>query len=300
MNALFILFPLILVAGEIVAHRWIKKVTNMYWFWLGISVAYLIYVIAVAWVPHWNQYAHMVFVPGEKWLQSGESKIISDIFLLNICPFMNFALPICLIADPSRKSARGFAPLAIIGSVFVLFLDTPFFSTWTERTWQFIFLGNKGQNDLYFMGHLINLLMAIGVLLNTPKFGWKGGVISFGQIGGFYLYVAIAKTITRCNFFTSGLSVGDYTSDGNYGIFESLGIGMPWAPIIFFVGLITLIAGIILLFDFCKRNHYKYGNKPSDCWWQWYEYDKFIYTNFWGNNKNFALNRNDCIWTKAK
>ncbi|MCQ2956748.1 MAG: hypothetical protein MJ233_02680 [Mycoplasmoidaceae bacterium] len=38
---------------------------------------------------------------------------------------MNFALPICLIADPSRKAARGFAPLALLASAFVLFLDVP-------------------------------------------------------------------------------------------------------------------------------------------------------------------------------
>ncbi|MCQ2956751.1 MAG: hypothetical protein MJ233_02695 [Mycoplasmoidaceae bacterium] len=88
--------------------------------------------------------------------------------------------------------------------------------------------------------------------------------ISYAQVGGFYLYVGVVKTITCCGCYTSGLSAADFTL-GNYAIFKTVGITGAAAPAMFFIGLILLLGGIILLWDFCKRNRYAYGDKVSDC-----------------------------------
>ncbi|MCQ3908782.1 MAG: DUF5378 domain-containing protein [Mycoplasmoidaceae bacterium] len=45
--------------------------------------------------------------------------------MLNICPFLNFMLPVTLIADPSRKAARAFAPFAIVSSLMVVLIAMP-------------------------------------------------------------------------------------------------------------------------------------------------------------------------------
>ncbi|MCQ3907735.1 MAG: DUF5378 family protein [Mycoplasmoidaceae bacterium] len=87
-----------------------------------------------------------------------------------MCPFLTFFLPVALIADPSRKVARTLAPVALIASAFVLFIDIPMSSV-AEFTLRYIFIGKPTKTDLYYFNHAMNMFIALGVILNTPKLG---------------------------------------------------------------------------------------------------------------------------------
>lgn len=274
------LIALALVGVELVVNRYIKKVTNTYWFWLSIGIVYLIYCICITWVYHWKSLA-VVDIPWGSQLTNEQSYLVSYAFLLNICPFVNFAFCATLIADPTRKAARCVAPLAIVGSFIVLFIDIVTHSGATF-SWRYIFIGQWDRPTLHYSGHLINLLIAIGVLMNTPKFGWKGTVAQFGFIIGFYLYVTIVAYTTGCQVYVSGVVLRDFV-DGQYAFFNMIFPNMPYLSMpIFFIGLAGVLLGICILSDVCKRGWFAYGDKQGSVWWKSYDYQKTMIKEPWG------------------
>ncbi len=93
--------------------------------------------------------------------------------MLDACPCFFCLLTISLIADPSRRMARIFAPIAIVGGMITLSAlisnsSDPNINAAFDA--QFLFIG-KGTEKCYFIMHFMQIAIGTGVLLNTPKSG---------------------------------------------------------------------------------------------------------------------------------
>lgn len=264
---------------EIVANKWIRKVTNTYWFWLTWSLLFLIYEIVISWWANWNLFAH-IRLP-DRLLTVYESTVVSKALLLNICPFMSFALPLTLIADPTRKAARALSPMALLSSLAALFFDLTTNSD-TMFTWRYIFIGRPATTDLYFFCFAMNLFMSLAVVLNTPKFGWKGAAWSFTTLFGYYVYIHFIIALTGCQYQVSGARLTDFSESGVFHFFANIGLSPSAGAAIFFPLFFIGIMGTIVLIDICKKGYFAYGDRYSSCWWHYYDYHKTYNKEPWG------------------
>lgn len=269
-----------IVGVELAINKWIRKVTNTYWFWLALGLFYLIYCICISWRYYWNQMSITVIQWGTP-LDRETSRVLSWGLMLNICPFLNFAIPVALIADPTRKAARAIAPFGIVASFFVLFFDI-IINGGARLTWTYIFIGSNEQPDLYYFGHAMNFWLAFGILLNTPKIGWKGLMGTYGFVAGFYLYVIIVCLATGCQYYCSGVTLNDFISGGTYNFFEKVFKIPRFSQGVFFLGLFGGMLGISALADTCKRGYFAYGDNCSGIWWKYYDYEKTSVKYPWG------------------
>lgn len=293
-----IITTLICFAGSaaiIVCNKWIKKVTNCYFFWLGIAIAILTYFITCRFSISWKSFADaassgVITVNGQTFDFSGSTyegaQIISRAFLFDFCPFFGFLTPILLIVDPSRKAARSVAPILLLGTIFTC---TAGFLTYNEMSLDpyFFFLGGPGW-ELYVTLHMVNMWLAVGILCNTPKFEFEGYLIMLGCVVLYVSYILIAKTALGCEIATSGLSYRDWWHtvglDGKdhpgtyYPITKILGgnpavaMGLTWPT------EIAAFSGIVALWDkgFKHFDWHKYGNARGKKWYFWYDFNKFI------------------------
>lgn len=276
---ILVIISLSAIGVELVIHRYVKKVTSTYWFWLAIALVYLAYILSITCYNYWNQYAHIKL---DDLTDPEQSKFISRAFMLNLCPLFCFVLPATLIADPTRKAARAVSPLALVGSFFVLFISIPMEQD-ISLTWRYFFIGSDHYTDLYYAGHLINFLIALGVVLNTPKGGWKGCVSTFGALLLIDTYILIVMAATGATYYVSGLHPHDFSEFGNYKLFWNAGVhntGLSMFIFQFFILAITFAT--IILLDVCKRGWFKYGDKYSGCWWSWYDSQKITVKEPWG------------------
>ncbi|MCQ2957014.1 MAG: DUF5378 domain-containing protein [Mycoplasmoidaceae bacterium] len=100
-----------------------------------------------------------------------QSVQISKAFLLDMCPFAALFMCVSLIADPTRKVARSFAPIALVGGLITIgSLAFDGEGGIPELSAQYIFFGTQG-NECYFIMHFIQIVLPVGVMLNTPKGG---------------------------------------------------------------------------------------------------------------------------------
>lgn len=291
----------------IVCNRWIKKVTNCYFFWLGLALAILAYFISCRFAISWKAYGDaassgFITVGAETFKFSGSTyegaQIISRAFLFDFCPFFGLLTPILLIVDPSRKAARSVAPILLLGTLF-----TCTFGFLTESTMSldpyFFFHGGPGW-ELYVGLHMVNMWLAILILCNTPKFEFEGYLIMLGCVVLYVCYILIAKTALGCELATSGLSYRDWIInkgldgiDHNgtyYPITKILGgnpkvaMGLTWPT------EIAAFSGLVALWDkvFKRYKWHKFGNARNKKmvvlptgqkvkqWWYWYDSNKFI------------------------
>ena len=124
--------------------------------------------------------------------------------------------------------------------------------------------------------HFIQLVLAVGTLLNTPKGDWKNWLATLLVTASYYFYVLIVMKITGCKENCSGLSIYDWTT-GEYSMAREI---LGWPPIIcqcvglplmFVVGL-----GLVALKDYVfSHGHFSFGNTYSGKWYYWYNYNKF-------------------------
>lgn len=293
-NALIlVLVTASLLTVEIVCNRYIKKVTNTYWFWMAISIFLFSWYIAFRFSFQWKELAAN-WSGGTKSLEG--SIYYAKGFLLELCPFFCLMTPVALIADPSRRTAQLFAPLSFLTAFIVVFV---FF--WSNvrpgLNIKTFFLGaDVGVNwKLYEFVHMANVLLSMGIILNTPKYGWKGTLASVGVLGGFLSYVGIVMAATGCHFHVTGLSIDDWivhpgTVDPDiegeikgdfYGITKAFGNNPRVAMAIFYPLCGLLLVGFLFLMDHLKtKDWFKYGNAKSDCWWKHYDYNKFVKNRF--------------------
>lgn len=261
----------------IFCNKFIRKVTNSYFFWLVISAFFFIWLIyfrfAEEWSTYWSAVANHTITDPTTY---GQSILISKGLILDTCPFAALAILLALILDPSRKVARAIAPMALIGGALIVFFQLPFDNSGTIMTRldaQFIFIGDGG-NKCYFLFHAINLLFAVGVLLNTPRGGWKGYCLSCGICFGYYIYVAICMVVTGCSWNVAGLNLNDWSPSGEYYVVARV-LNLPPLPTacIGFVTLFAIFSLINYLNDYpFKRWIWKYGNKYHK-WYCWYNYN---------------------------
>lgn len=257
----------------------IKKVTDTYWFWLGIAVFYITYCICICWATYWNALAHIDL---SKILTPEETRIVSKALILDICPFLNFFLPAALIADPTRKAARSLSPLAIVAGIAFCFFRLPTVPD-AKLNWHYIFIGSSGNPNLYYFGHAMNMFIGLGVILNTPKFGWKGSISTISALTGLFLYVVIISRSLGCYSGVAGTHINDFAEGGVFHIMTIIfGNNTILAQVMYFILLYTGLFGVVLLIDLCKRKYFAYGDKYSGIWWQYYDYNKTTVKEPWG------------------
>lgn len=269
-----IILTIIIIGGMVVCNHWIKKITNCY-FWHAIpSIFFLIWLFVFRFGPDISTCINHTFINPSYY---EESIIISKALLLDVCPFIAVAMCVSLIFDPSRRIARSLAPIAIIGGTITicsLAFDGTLNASLTAR---FIFIGDS-VNKCYFIMHFIQLVLGIGTMLNTPRNGWKGTLLTLLVTISYYCYVAIVMAATGASWNVSGLSINDWETTGEYHfVAESFNIPPKICQIIGIPILGLVGCGIIGLKDYVfYRGWFLYGNAYSGKWYAWYNYDKFI------------------------
>ncbi|MDR1851013.1 MAG: DUF5378 domain-containing protein [Mycoplasmataceae bacterium] len=243
------LITLLLISGTIVAHPYIKKVTNKYYFWLGIGVVLLIYVVLGRF-----QYNFRDF-----WNSNDKEGITaSKGLLLDLCPFVAFVLPITLILDPTRKTSCVLAYYGIFGGI-ITFLGN--FCVWNDfdsinAKWDFqwIFLGDD-MNRMYFMMHFILLFISPFVLLNSKRTWWLDISCCVGFILMYFGYVLICAHKFDVYSNATGLVPGDWELGGEYeNVASFLHLPYPWIVVVAYSLVTLLIISWIFLFWWLQKN----------------------------------------------
>lgn len=287
------LISLGLLAVVIIASAIFKKWLNNYFFWLLISILMLIYVIVMRFASGWEEYINAI--NSGKSFDDMDDIIISRAWLLDLCPFVAFALPVTLIIDPTRKIASYIAPWAILGAVMVLFMQVPFqdsnSSVNAVLNWEYIWSGID-PNPIYFSMHLLSFLMGALVMMNVPKYKSFDCLWVAFFIVIYFFYVSLVMAFTGCEWNVTGLSINDWMY-GEYSMVDViLGLGYPGSML---VGYLAFILGIVIIliinnFVINKIPFCKYSNKMF-AYKKWITSYGFIYdfsnTNFYGTvNKN--------------
>lgn len=272
---------LIIVAGQIVAHKWIKKVTNCYFLWLGIGLFVFAWLVGFRFADAWKTLHESIASGGFNPTTYDGSYALSKAILLDICPFIGLMLPFSLMVDPTRQFSRALAPMGLITGLFTILCDIPTNSE-AAFTAQFIFIGTT-DNPCYFILHSMNLILAVGVLLNTPRYGWKGYLIALGSALVYYSYVGIMMGATGVCWFVSGLSLNDWSPLGEYhNVAEVLHCSPTVAACVGLPFMFAVASGLVALNDYVfKRWVWTYGNAKGKKWYFWYDYTKFDKKRFW-------------------
>ncbi len=277
-----VLITLFMVIAMIICNKWIRKVTNSYFFWAPIGLFFFIWLLVFRFVPDWQNYiAHMQAGGFDDPSTSSNSLIISRAFLLDACPF--FALATCAVCflDPSRKIARTIAPIALVGGIITIGALPFDASSWTapSLTAQYIFFGDD-LNKCYFIMHWLQIIIPVGILLNTPRFGWKGWLWTLAAAITYYSYVAIvAYGITGCRWYISGLYYNDWSEQGEYFVVHHIFDFIPLEalPFVGVPALFVFASIFVVLKDYIfSKWHWHYGNAFSGKWYAWYNYNKDV------------------------
>jgi len=206
-------------------------------------------------------------------------------------------MPILCMVDPSRKAAKHLAPVSLVAG-FITIISFAFDTSLTDvLTARFIFIGIS-PNPCYFIMHFFQIVLAIGIMLNTPRYTWKGLLVSLGCSALLYTYVGICKSITGARWMVSGLDYNDWMSpEGEYHfVTEILHIPVKACPYIGIPFLNGVGVGFVALKDFVfNKGWFKYGNARNNKivkfdlfnkhikmkqWWFWYDYNKFVKLKF--------------------
>ncbi|XQP55268.1 MAG: DUF5378 family protein [Mycoplasmoidaceae bacterium] len=275
----YVLIALAIVTTIVFVNHKIKFVTNSYWFWLAVGGFCFIWVLANRFIPDWINYWQNHDIAYADPGNINNSKIISRAFMLDACPCFFSLLCISLIADPSRRMARIFAPIALVGGTITLCGTIAMNQGDINAIFdaRYLFFG-IGTEKCYFIMHFMQLVLGVGVLLNTPKSGWRVWIVSLGSFAVYICYVEIMMAATGCAWFTTGLSQNDYTSLGEYHIVNDVtGADPKYCPLILLPFLMALgfVFGCVLKnFVFC-RWIWSYGNVKSKDWKSYWNYNKF-------------------------
>jgi len=265
------LVSIAIVALIFVFNKKLEVITKYYWFWLVIGIFLIIWYLVWRWIPDIKKYTdllHTSFDPSTP----DNSDIISRAFLLDACPFFSILLAISLIVDPSRKLARTVAPFAFLGGIFVLFGQIPFNDS---ITWGFkdFFIGSDSAR-LYVFAHFASFVLSFMIILNTPKYGWKGYVAVVSLAIVFYSYVLIVMKTTGCRHSCAGMSLDEWEKDGPYYFVKRL-TNLPTLAcmIIGLTGIFLLGSGYVAFNDYVIHvfRKFNYGNFRTKKFYIWYQ-----------------------------
>ena len=281
-----ILVVIAIVAAMIFAGPFLKKkfpkykqLTNTWFFWIGIGLICLIWLIVFRFSGAWHNLAEDIKNNGGS-IKGVEDYTISKALFLDACPFCAFYMCILLIVDPTRKGAKLLSPLSIMGGMITILSFA--FDSDIKFTFHNIFINSGGPNNCYVIMHIIQVLLAVAVLVNTPKYTWKGFLMAIGVTGLFYIYVAILMTATGCESYVSGLSIKDWQLGGEYWrVADILNCSPTVAACVGLPCMFALGCGLVILKDFVfSKWIWTYGNAYSGKFWAWYDYNKTVKLKF--------------------
>lgn len=274
---ILVLLTILIVIGMIVCNHWIRKVTNCYFFWAIIAGFFLIWLFIFRFGPDISRFIHTPITDPSDIQQS---IVISKAFMLDVCPFAAIGMCATLIFDPTRKIARSLAPIALIGGAITVCSVAFDESIHAALTAQFIFIGDPTNSGMkcYFIMHFIQVVLAVGVMLNTPRNGWKGTLGTLIIISAYYIYVAIVMAATGATWNVSGLSINDWLPEGEYHYVAEIFNIPPKVCQIIGIPILGLVGcGLIALKDYVfDRGWFWYGNAYSGKWYLWYNYNNFV------------------------
>lgn len=232
---------LIPALGIILSRRWLIKLDDKYFYILLIFAIFcFLYFLIGRYIFDAIQFKEITNGTSKYWRDVYFSKIL----LLDLCPFMAFFLPLITIFDKKRKIARLFAPVTIIGSAVTIFGQC----IWESPLdlFQYIFLGTE-TNRLYFIMHLLSLLLALWILVVSPTFSWKSCLGCFGAIVIWFIYTISALHIFDVQWNVTGLSINDWvSSNGQYNTMYLFWM-LPFPWIVVFWYTVALIANYLII-----------------------------------------------------
>ena len=266
------LFSILIVLLTIGVHPFTRKVTNTYWFWLTYGIFVFILIVVYRWGLDIHDLINSDKQTGILW---------SKALLLDMCPMTAVAIHIAVIVDPTRKSARAIAPMAIFGGMITIFGQIMAGTDNASWTYEYIFVGD-GSNRAYFLIHFFNLVTGVLVLLNTPKFSIKTYCIEYFINAFYFMYVAIAiiasHGVIYCN--VTGLLIYDWAIGEYHGVVNALNCSPPLAMIVGYFACIlavNAIIGIQVLLQ--KTKTYKISSLHNKNWYKylngWYHLNPY-------------------------
>lgn len=289
-----------LISTIIFTNHKIRFVTNTYWFWMAIGAFCFLWVLSVRFIPDWITYwtkhstiyenLHNPVLKEQRYW----NERLSRAFMLDACPAFFSMLTISLVADPSRRVARIVAPIALIGGITALgtiLTDGNIPEENARFTAEYLFFG-IGKEQCFFFMHWCQVMIAIGVLVNTPTSGWRVWISSVGSFLVYLCYVGIVMAASGVCWFCTGLAQNDYMSrdlvegGGQYHIvadFTHFTGKIWWLNPIILLGILVLmglgVGGVAHDYIFTSKWIWQYGNAKGDVWWKPYNYEKFTKLN---------------------
>lgn len=240
---LILLFMTLIPAlAIIISKRWLVKLDKKYFFILLIFAIFcFLYFFIARYILDAIQFNEFKDSPNPY----VRDVFFSKLLLLDLCPFMSFALPIITIFDKKRRFARLLAPVTIIGSIVTIFGQCIWESP--SDLFQYIFVGTEF-NRLYFMMHLLSLLLGLWILMVSKTFTWKSCLCCFGAIVIWFVYTISAMNIFNVNWNVTGLSANDWISYmGQYNkMYLFWELPFPWI-VVFWYSVALLFNYLIIL-----------------------------------------------------
>ena len=277
--AIFTFAIMILAIG---VHPFTRKVTNTYWFWLAYGIFVSTMVIVYRWGPDIYDLVNFLKngVPSPI-VGNNEGMMLSKALLLDMCPATAVAINLLVIVDPSRKTAKAVAPMAIFGGLITIFgqITTDAAAEWS---YEYLFVG-IGANRSYFLIHFFNIITGLLVLLNTTRFTIKTYSGEYLINAFYFLYVGMAIVFSNgvITDHVTGLLIADWKSGGEYNmVAQALNCSPVVAMIVGYTACIlavNAIIGVQVLVQ--KAKPYKIPNKHNRDWYKklngWYHLEPY-------------------------
>lgn len=243
------LFTILIISSIFLFNNKLKKLFNSYYFYLISSILGLSYFI----IFRWTQDLIDLINNNERNYAGGLSVVKSKVFLLDMCPFLAFLIPVMLIFDKKRQWVPSIAYFAIVGGGITIFGQIMFEkigvngsshllkTTW----WEYIFL-----NKLYFLMHFYIFVMAFIIILNSKSLNWYKVLVAHVYAILFFTYVTIMIFAYNIEYNATGLVQNDWIQGGQYEVVGKI-FNLPWPgqPILCFI-----LVWIWILIMMCLRN----------------------------------------------
>ncbi len=261
-------------------NKYIKVVTSSYYFYLIVSIGLIIYFVAGRWGNNIYSYNHTDLESLKKVSVYSYSVAVSKAFLLDMCPFMAFFIPVSLIFDKSRSIAKVLALLGLTGGLVTIFGGMGSAELEGVAWYTFVFLG-QGINKLYFIMHYWMVIMSVLVILNSRTYTrWSWAGIHAVTIAFFaYVYIIVISFGITNN--ATGIVKGDWY--GEYAQYASLAnilnIPFPWIPVVCY--MIVYICVMFLMYiktHFTKDEKLFAGN--YDPWYKNNMYYRYMHKDY--------------------
>ncbi|MGL4343102.1 MAG: DUF5378 family protein [Metamycoplasmataceae bacterium] len=243
------LFTMVVIVGLFIGNKYIKKITNNYYFYGIISIFFLTYFLAFRWLNDLS-----LFIEGQRYSIS-----ISKVFLLDMCPFLGVFIPLSLIFDKTKNVAKVVAPFGVVGAGITIFgqisTETLMNNQGNANNWvEYLFF-----NKLYFFMHFYILILSILILLNSKTFTIKSVIMSHMYAVLYFTYIIIFIYGWGVDTNATGLVAKDWIPGiGQYGVVSTLfNLSFPVAPIVCFILVwlwICIMMFIKNLLTFDKEN----------------------------------------------